>query len=96
MSEERDFYLLAYDIADDRRRARIAKLMESLGARVQGSVFEAYLNAAELAGLLKKAEKRMSKDEDSLRVYPLCRACLKRVLTRGRSGLTEAPKVTIV
>ncbi len=96
MSEERDFYVLAYDIGDDKRRVKIAKLMESLGARVQGSVFEAYLTAAELESLLRKAEKRMRKEEDSLRVYPLCRACQKRLLTRGQGKVTEAPKVMIV
>lgn len=96
MSEERDFYVLAYDIGDDRRRAKIAKLMESLGARVQGSVFEAYLTPAELEKLLRKAEKKMRKEEDSLRVYALCKACLKRVQTHGQGRLTAAPGVMIV
>lgn len=41
MSNERTFYVLAYDLSDDRRRAKIARLMESMGERVQGSVFEA-------------------------------------------------------
>ena len=53
--DERDFYILAYDIGNDRRRAKIARLMESMGARVQGSVFEAYLKPDELESMLRRA-----------------------------------------
>ncbi len=93
---ERDFYVLAYDIADDRRRAKIARLMESMGARVQGSVFEAHLNTAELDRLLKRALRLLRKEEDSLRVYSLCAACRKKVKVHGSGSLTPPPGVTIV
>jgi CRISPR/Cas system-associated endoribonuclease Cas2 len=35
--DERNFYVLTYDIASDKRRAKIARLMESLCERVQAA-----------------------------------------------------------
>lgn len=96
MSDERPFYLLAYDIADDKRRAKIAKLMESLGARVQGSVFEAYLNAAEMDRLVRRAAKILRKEEDSLRIYPICAACRAKIKIHGQGETTPPPGVVIV
>ena len=91
-----DFYLLAYDIADDRRRAKIAKIMESMGGRVQGSVFEAYLTPANLEILLKKTQKVLKKEEDSLRVYVLCESCRAKVRAIGLGQVTDPPGVMIV
>lgn len=94
--EERDFFVLAYDISDDHRRAKIARLMESMGARVQGSVFEAYLKPVELEELLRRAKKIMKMQEDGLRIYPLCRACCAKIRTQGTGRVTEPPGLMIV
>ena len=96
MPVERDFYVLAYDMTNDRRRAKIAKIMESMGERVQGSVFEAYLTRPELEKLLKRVNKVINADEDSLRIYALCEACRRKPVMIGRSHLTPAPGVTII
>lgn len=93
---DRDFYVLAYDIHDDKRRAKIAKLMESMGARVQGSVFEAYLTQKELETLVRKAMRLIQKNQDSLRIYSLCQACLEKVKTHGQGQVTPAPGLMIV
>jgi CRISPR-associated protein Cas2 len=92
----RSFYLLAYDIADNKRRAKIAKLMESMGERVQGSVFEAYLDSAELQKVVKKSEKVMEMAEDSLRVYFLCESCRPKLQTLGQGKPTPPPDTLIV
>lgn len=93
---ERAFYVLAYDISNDRRRAKIARLMESLGERVQGSVFEAYLTQPELTRLVAKAVKILNLKEDSLRIYFLCADCRTRIQTRGAGMVTPAPSVQVV
>lgn len=93
---ERSFYVLAYDIACNKRRARIAKAIEALCERVQGSVFEAYLSPAELAALLRKTDKIMQVEEDTLRVYTLCAACKTRIITRGHGHVTPPPAVVVV
>ena len=45
----RRHYLVSYDVADDKRRARLVKLLE--GDHAQYSVFFCELTAAELASL---------------------------------------------
>ncbi|MFZ5911595.1 MAG: CRISPR-associated endonuclease Cas2 [Chloroflexota bacterium] len=93
---ERVFYLLAYDIADPKRLARVAKSMEAVGERVQDSVFEAWLDEAELGKLLKKAQKVMKESEDSLRIYALCGACRGKIRCVGQGRVTPPPQAMIV
>lgn len=93
---DRNFYLVAYDISDDRRRARTARLMESLGSRVQYSVFEAYFTDAELEKTIKRLKKNLEEKEDSLRIYLLCRSCCQKVKMVGSCSLTSPPKLKIV
>jgi len=93
---ERDFYVIAYDVTDDRRRLRVAKLLEAVGERVQGSVFEAYLTRVEVEKLLKQAGKTLQADEDSLRLYVLCEPCRGKVRTWGCGTVTPPPGVRIV
>jgi len=42
-------YIIAYDIADNKRRLRVAKTLESWGYRIQESVFQLRLDSATLA-----------------------------------------------
>ncbi len=60
----RRFYLVSYDIPDDRRRARIFKLMRGWGERVQYSVFCCQLNPRERLELIDELKTRMNDDED--------------------------------
>ena len=94
--QARSFYLLAYDMRNDRRRAKLARLMESLGARVQGSVFEIYLTPRELQEMLGKAKKLMLEKEDSIRVYFICEDCRKKVKVLGQGTVNRPPEVLIV
>lgn len=94
--EERNFFVLAYDITQDKRRTKIAKLMESIGTRVQGSVFEAYLGKKELEALVKKSNRILDKEEDSLRIYFLCETCRGKIVMHGKGRLTPPPGVMIV
>ena len=45
-------YIIAYDIADNKRRLRVAKTLESWGYRIQESVFQLRLDSATLACVL--------------------------------------------
>ncbi len=93
---ERSFFLLTYDIADPKRLAKVAKAMEAVGERVQDAVFEAYLNDVELDKLLKKVQKVMKAEEDSLRVYVLCEACRGKIRCVGQGKVTPPPAAMIV
>lgn len=64
-------YVIAYDIPCNRRRRKVAKLLEGYGRRVQYSVFECTLTTAQLAQLEKRLRPRLKPDVDSLKVYTL-------------------------
>ncbi|WP_299431326.1 CRISPR-associated endonuclease Cas2 [uncultured Meiothermus sp.] len=70
MSAER-FYTIAYDIPDDGRRVKVANILKSFGERVQLSVFECWLNQAQLQQLKKLVQKKLEPSQDSLRIYPI-------------------------
>ncbi len=77
------FYVVSYDIADDRRRNRISKYLQSYGIRVQFSVFEMELSK-EQSGIMKKGLKKLiEKKEDSIRVYQICADCRTKIESIG-------------
>ena len=68
--------LITYDVATDsapgrKRLSKIAKICCNHGQRVQNSVFECDLNAAQLVKVRASLLDVMSIEEDSLRIYHL-------------------------
>ncbi len=64
-------YLLAYDIADPRRLARIARIVSRSALRIQYSVYMAELTPARLRDLVAKLRPVIDPKADDLRIYPL-------------------------
>ena len=79
---KRKWHLVAYDICDDQRLRRVARLMEGYGERVQLSVFRCRLSPKTRAELLWKLTQ-ITQEEDSLMVVPLCDSCTGDVVQRG-------------
>jgi len=69
------YLVVAYDITDDKRRNRIAKVLEDYGDRVQYSVFECNIARKHFLRMRDRLEKIMNPDEDSIIFYHLCRSC---------------------
>jgi len=65
------FYLICYDITDDRLRTKGSQLLEAFGMPVQKSVFEAVLNQNQSYRLHKKLSNLLDEKQDQLRFYPL-------------------------
>lgn len=86
---ERTLYVIAYDIPSDRRRTRVHKALCGLGRWTQYSLFECFLNEKELVALRARLDRLLEPDEDSVRFYPLCAACLARVSTVGSEKPAE-------
>lgn len=61
-------YLIAYDIADDKRRDRLARVLKSFGDRVQYSVFIVDITPARLVRLVARLETSIVQTEDSVLV----------------------------
>ena len=90
------FYVISYDIPDDRRRAQLAKTLKGFGTRVQYSVFEAHLNRGEYRELKRAVERIIDASEDSVRYYRLCGACADRIEVPAIGDVTPDPQVIIV
>jgi len=83
------FYLVCFDIVEDRKRAKVAKILEGFGVRVQKSVFECpQLTEEKFVKLRHRLEDEIDHTEDSVRFYPLCRRCVGSV---EYSGVGEPP-----
>ncbi len=89
-------HVIAYDIADDRRRLRLAERLLDFGRRVQESVFEAFLDEAQYAELTVEIAQLTDDQEDSVRIYALCESCRPRTAILGRGEATESQNVFIV
>jgi len=91
------FILVSYDIPDNKRRTKLAKILEDYGERVQYSVFECDLTGKQLVKLLKELKATMLDEEDSIRVYRLCANCVKEIEALGQAKPpAEQPVVYIV
>lgn len=64
-------YLLAYDIADPRRLARIARIVSREALRIQYSVYVAELSPSRLRDLVAILREAIDLHSDDLRIYPL-------------------------
>ena len=72
-------YLIAYDIANDRRLCKVADIMKNYGVRVQKSVFEAALETTELNELKFALLQVLDPLEDGVKFFRLCERCVQRV-----------------
>lgn len=89
------FYVVAYDIPNDKRRTKIHKVLTGFGKWTQYSLFECYLTPKERVLLDQRLSKLLKPSEDSVRFYPLCEACVKRVETVG-GPKPHDPKVYVL
>jgi CRISPR-associated protein Cas2 len=82
MSEVKNWYLVSYDVRDDKRLRRVARVIEGYGSRVQFSVFRCRLNKRGLERLKWELVKIMDKEDDLL-VIGLCERCADRISRRN-------------
>lgn len=84
------FWVVAYDISDDRIRSKVADMLKNHGERVQYSVFECRLTRRQLLTLRGQVSQMLDRD-DSARWYPLCRWCRKDIGSQGEGGFLADP-----
>lgn len=90
------FWLVCYDIADARRLRRIAREMQSVGERVQKSVFECELDARARRELEARVAALLDARCDSVRFYRLCEGCRRARTACGKTPVRNEPEVWIV
>lgn len=82
-------FVIAYDIADDRRRTRVADICKDYGVRIQYSIFEADISADRVQSLIDRVERYMDATVDKIRIYTLCSTCNGKTTS---VGLKTQPK----
>ncbi|MCT7965108.1 CRISPR-associated endonuclease Cas2 [Laspinema sp. D1] len=90
------FYLICYDITEDNRRNRVAKVLETYGMRVQKSVFEVVLNETEYHQLQTRLLKLLNKRQDQLRFYPLSPHNRERIVILGKQPEYQVDALTFI
>jgi CRISPR-associated protein Cas2 len=82
--------VVAYDIPDDRRRLKIAKVLLGYGERVQYSVFECRVTKVEYLRMKEKLDELIEPEEDAVSFYFLCEGCRGKIeRIGGRKLLPE-------
>lgn len=81
--------LVAYDICEQRRLSRIAKICEDYGVRVQYSLFECRLETDEFEDFWLKLLDEIDEGEDRLVAYKVDAKSAKETLTAGTMVCSE-------
>lgn len=81
----RQRYIVAYDIANTKRRYHIERLLCEYGERIQYSIFEVVATPAQQRGLQRKLKRLMSATEDALNFYKLSDWAGKNSVLQGNA-----------
>ncbi len=84
------FWIVSYDIPNNKRRTKVAKILEGYGRRAQYSVFECEIDSEKCDKLEQRLQREIDPQEDDIRFYPMNRADIKRVRMLGRAELNRA------
>ena len=90
------FYIVAYDISDDHRRNQVVKLMESIGTRVNYSVFECMLTPKQFDSMYQKLSKIANPRLDQINIYPICTECFARIRYIPDHTQSKPAKIVVV
>lgn len=89
-ADEAPCWLIAYDVASDRRRRRVVRILLRMGVRIQFSVFEVHLAEADLARVLALVDREIHPREDRVDVVGLCGRCVRQRRRLG-TAVPEGP-----
>lgn len=79
MHTKKIFCVVAYDISDSRRRAKVIKVLKGFGTRVNLSVFECMFNPSQIKKVQDKISQLIYDKEDRVIFYPLCLDCFSKI-----------------
>ena len=77
------FLMIAFDIAENRRRYRVVRALRDYCERVQKSVFECRLRPLERRALLARLDRLIDPETDRLHVFELPESDVARIEVLG-------------
>jgi len=93
---KKEFYIITYDIGDDKRLRKVHKFLKDYGKAVQKSVFECWLTEKEFEKVVNWLENFINIEEDRVRIYQLCNSCRKNALWSGLVEFSENPDTELI
>ena len=90
------FYVVAYDISDEKRRAKVVKVMETIGARVNYSVFDCFLTPIQYNNVYEQLSQIIMPKEDRVNIYPICAECYARIRYIPEKPPKKPKKIAVV
>ena len=86
--------VVAYDVGDDRRRARLHTALLGFGVPVQESVFECEVNERQERSLARAVARIARRGQDRVHFYRLCADCAGAA--RTLDGPRPSPPTALV
>ena len=83
MAENKNFYMICYDIRDPKRWRKAHQLLKGYGESLQYSIFRCRLTQREREKLRWELEKILAQ-EDSLLLVGVCDRCVERIQACNR------------
>jgi CRISPR-associated protein Cas2 len=97
MRAKKNFYVIAYDVTNDKRRKKVVKLLEKFGKRSNYSVFECMVTDSQLANIRKSLLAIIdTKDCDSIAFYPICLNCYSKIFYYPPKSLTKSKNTIVI
>ncbi len=91
------FYLVTFDISDNRHRYQVVKVLKGVGRRVQKSVFECSdLSEQGLLDMQSRFDKIIDHTTDTVRYYRICKGCLREIEWNGTGAPPDTEKFKVV
>ena len=88
--------VIAYDIANDRRREKVSTFLEDYGRRVNYSVFECELERDEFEQLQTQLAGMINARKDQILFYRLCEGCRVRKTRLGAEVQDRLKKRVVI
>lgn len=89
--------VVSYDISDDKRRRKVAEIMEGYGYRVQYSVFECNLSKKQMAEMKQALRPYVkAREMDSIRFYPLPADAVELIQVMGNDQARSLGIIAVV
>ena len=80
------FFVISYDVVDNKRRNKLCNKLKDFGEHVQYSVFEADLSPKLFEKMLREIKELIDEKEDNVRIYSLCSSCRKKIIYLGSAN----------
>lgn len=84
----KNIYVVAYDVPNNKRRLKIAKLLQKYGGtRKNKSVFECFITLNHFRRMKTELNELLKPKRDTVLVYPVCRECYQKAEFTGLPGI---------